>query len=226
MIEVILFDVGGTLIHVDRRFVIKRLNELGVAANEDDFLRAHAVGVREVSRIMRSSEPGTDATRWQAYCATLLRELRVGDDAALGMIETIAKRHNEGKLWSLIEPGTAETLQQLKSEGYRLGVVSNSDGRIKQFLDNAKLSSFFDVVVDSGAVGIEKPDPGIFQIACQRMRAAPDTTMYVGDIYEIDMIGAKAAGLTGVLLFGGEKDPAWDCAVIAKLSDIHPVLRT
>ena len=219
----ILFDVGGTLIHLDRRFVIQTLKELGVDATEDDFFRAHAAGIREISRIMRSPDPGNDATRWRAYGAILMREMNVGDDAALSVFESISRRHAEGKLWSLVEEGTPEVLAEL-SKNYRLGIVSNADGRIEQFLRDVGIADFFETIVDSGIVGIEKPDPRIFDIACANMRIEKNETVYVGDIYDIDIVGARNAGIRGILLFNGQKDPNWDCPVIGKVGQIPTVL--
>ena len=224
MIKTILFDVGGTLIHLDRRFVIRTLNEMGVPASEDDFFRAHSAGVREISRIMRSPDPGTDASRWQSYVSTVMHELDVGDDAALSVIDAIAGKHKEGKLWSLVEPGTAETLQALKDEGYRLGVISNADGRIEQFLKDAGLAHYFEEIVDSELVGVEKPNPRIFEIACQRLNADPKETVYVGDIYDIDIVGANAAGIEGILLFKGTPEREWNCKIIPTLHALRSTL--
>ena len=58
----------------------------------------------------------------------------------------------------------------------------------------------FETVVDSHVVGVEKPDPAIFGIALSRMKAEPGSTVYLGDVPSVDILGARAAGLTAVLL--------------------------
>ena len=64
----------------------------------------------------------------------------------------------------------------------------------------AACSTQFEFVIDSGEVGVEKPDPRIFQIALDRMGVTAADALYVGDLYEVDVVGARAAGLDVVLL--------------------------
>ena len=62
------------------------------------------------------------------------------------------------------------------------------------------LAKFFDVIIDSQVVGVEKPNPKIFQLALEALNAPPEETLYAGDIYSIDMLGARAAGIAGKLI--------------------------
>src|SRR5207253_8139015 len=175
--------------------------------------RAHAVAAREISRIMRSDEPGTDTTRWRAYGAKLMQEMNVGGETLEKIGAAIMQRSRDGDLFSHVEDGTAEALAELKASGLRLGIVSNADGRVASFVEKAGLADFFEVIIDSGNVGVEKPNPRIFEIACEAMKIKPEETVYVGDIYEIDVLGARAAGIKAFLLHNGEKDPHWDADV-------------
>lgn len=209
---------------MDRRFVVQKLNELGVQTTLEDFLRAHAVATLEIGRIMQSDEPGTDATRWQAYGARLMHELKVEGDALQRMREAILAKHMAGDLWTFVEEGTLETLRELRRAGFTLGIVSNADGRVATFVEKAGLAEFFDVIIDSGVVGVEKPDPRIFEIACEQLDVEPGETIHVGDIYEIDVLGARAAGIRAILLFNGDKDDAWDCDVIPRITALPAVL--
>ena len=77
-------------------------------------------------------------------------------------------------------------------------MVSNSDGRVEQALAAAGLRHYFDVVIDSALVGVEKPDPRIFHAALEALGVAPEEALYVGDLYDIDVLGARAAGLDAV----------------------------
>jgi putative hydrolase of the HAD superfamily len=95
---------------------------------------------------------------------------------------------------------TRQALGRLKAAGLLLGVVSNSEGRVGQALEAAGLREYFDVVVDSGLIGIEKPDPRIFQAALEALGVGPEEALYVGDLYEVDVVGARAAGIEAVLL--------------------------
>ena len=96
--------------------------------------------------------------------------------------------------------GTREALDRLRAAGLRLGVVSNSDGRVEEALVAAGLRDRFDVVLDSALVGVEKPDPAIFRAALDALGVAPAEALYVGDLYEVDVVGARAAGMPAALL--------------------------
>ena len=81
-----------------------------------------------------------------------------------------------------------------------MAVISNSDGRVDQILQELNLRNFFEIVIDSFVVGVEKPDPFIFEIALKRLNWDPKETIYIGDIYYIDVWGANRAGLGAVHL--------------------------
>jgi FMN phosphatase YigB (HAD superfamily) len=81
--------------------------------------------------------------------------------------------------------------------------VSNSDGRVAQALESAGLGEHFEVVVDSKLAGVEKPDPRIFRAALDRLGIEPAAALYVGDVYEVDVVGARAAGLDAALIGSG-----------------------
>jgi putative hydrolase of the HAD superfamily len=78
--------------------------------------------------------------------------------------------------------------------------VSNSDGRVEAALEAAGLRDCFDVVLDSALFGTEKPDPAIFRAALAALGVAPEESLFVGDLYEVDILGARAAGIEAILL--------------------------
>ena len=199
-VRAVFFDVGGTLLHLDRTFILACLAERGIDADATAFLRADGIARRRMSEILRSPDPGTDVSRWRAYAHTMLTDLGCDGGDADAVRSRIHERNREGRLWSYAEPGTRETLETLKADGYTIGVVSNSDGRVHHFLEEAGLAENIDFVVDSGAVGVEKPDPRIFEIACDRAGVQPAAAVHVGDYYEIDVLGARAAGVTPILI--------------------------
>jgi putative hydrolase of the HAD superfamily len=108
--------------------------------------------------------------------------------------------HEERHLWCATADGTFATLERLRAAGLRLGVVSNSDGRVEAALTAAGLRDCFEVVIDSALFGSEKPDPAIFRAALQALGVAPNEALYVGDLYEVDVLGARAAGIEAILL--------------------------
>lgn len=145
----------------------------------------------------------TDRERASRYLETLFRLAGVPESRIGVTRDTLQVLHRDRHLWAEVRPGTADALVRLQRSGFRLGVVSNSDGRAEEGLAAAGLLPFFEVVIDSQVVGFEKPDPRIFQAALARLGLEPEEALYVGDIYEVDVVGARRAGMDVVLL-----DPA------------------
>jgi putative hydrolase of the HAD superfamily len=199
-VRAVFLDAGGTLIHLDRAYILQCLAERGLERTEAQFRAADAAARRRVGEIVANGGPSDDASRWVAYGATLLAKLDCQGEHASAMRQLVLKRHIEGRLWTHTEEGTLQALQRLRDAGYILGVVSNADGRVASFLEYAGLTDVLDFVVDSGAVGVEKPDPRIFQLACERAGVTPAEAVHVGDVYEIDVVGAQAAGVHPLLI--------------------------
>jgi putative hydrolase of the HAD superfamily len=108
--------------------------------------------------------------------------------------------HAEDHLWTHVEPGTAEALTSLLDAGYRLAVISNADGRMERALEQVGLRRYMEFVVDSGVVGVEKPDPRIFLEGLRRLELPAEEAIYVGDLYPVDVVGARGVGMEAVLL--------------------------
>jgi putative hydrolase of the HAD superfamily len=197
-IEAILFDAGGTLIHVDgRRFCAAA----GLPYLPGAFVSAEVAATGAVrSWILRHPE-STDAERMPLFLDQFLQALGVErrqerETAA----RRIAQEHDRANLWSGAAPGAHETLEVLRERGYRLGVVSNADGRVQRLLEEAGLATHLEIILDSAHVGFEKPDPRIFLAATEELHLLPSSCAYVGDVYEIDILGARAAGLRAILI--------------------------
>jgi putative hydrolase of the HAD superfamily len=94
-----------------------------------------------------------------------------------------------------------ETVTALRDRGYGVGLITNRENveRFHHLLDLLDLWDYFDLTLASGEVGISKPEPGIFAFALERMGAAAANSVYVGDNYWADVIGAQNAGLTPIL---------------------------
>lgn len=224
-LRAVLLDAGGTLIHPDRSFILERLSAEGVAADADAYEEARRAATKAVGDILRSDDPGTDRTRIRTFFATLLTGLGLPSDRLEAMADAIRARHGEDRLWIHTRPGTRETLEGLRDAGYRLAVISNADGRVSRYLEAAGLADLFEFVLDSGRVGMEKPDPRIFHLACARMGFHPEECVYVGDTYEVDIRGARQAGLEAVLLVDEPRDGVVCIAGIDELPAALGLLR-
>jgi HAD superfamily hydrolase (TIGR01509 family) len=204
----VLLDAGGTLIHPDHAYLLARVAEEGIAADEDVYRLARSKADANVRQILASDDPGTDDSRVFAWFVTLLTELGVPEHRLPAVGADIRARHAEGTLWTHTVPGTLEMLRDLKAAGLRLAVISNADGRVARYLAHAGLADEFEFIIDSGAVGVEKPDRRIFDMALERLGLGPDEVVYVGDSWEIDVVGATAAGIRAIYLAPEPRDGA------------------
>jgi len=199
-ITTVLFDAGGTLVHLDYFFLHKELCRAGVRVSRREVRRAEYAAKREIDRRVLGVFPDTDETRRRPYFAALLDHLAVDMDIATQLLRRFDAAHAQDNLWRVMMPSTPQVLAELHGRGLTLGVVSNADGRIASILRHCGIEQFFDVVIDSHLVGVEKPDPRIFQLALEQARAQVECTVFVGDIYGIDVLGAERVGIRPFLL--------------------------
>jgi putative hydrolase of the HAD superfamily len=108
----------------------------------------------------------------------------------------------------------------MKRRGYRLGVVSNAEGKVERDLDAAGYDGLFETVIDSSIVGVEKPDPAIFRVALERLGVAPEGTIFLGDVPAVDVAGAKAAGIAPLLLDRFELYPVSDTPCLRSITEL------
>lgn len=196
----IFLDAGNTLLFVDRCRIFEAIRDAGV---EPVTQRFEAVEYRARQRLAeRASQgsSGTEAHIWAEYFGSIFRECGVPEDRLEAVAARLREMHSELHLWTYVLPGTREALDTLRARGYRLGVISNADGRVAELLDRAGLLQFLEIVVDSGIEGVEKPDPRIFQVALERTGLEPADALYAGDLYHVDVVGARSAGMHAVLV--------------------------
>lgn len=192
-----LLDALGTLIELERPWphLVDELAARGVVVGEDD---ARAAMLAEMAYYRAHHDEAVD---WAALkdlrrrCAAVVQEqlqtsLPLDDvlDALLGAIRFRAY------------PEVPDVLARLRAGGARLAVVSNWDVSLHDVLERTGLRPLVDAVVISAELGVAKPDPAIFRAALDRLGAAPDGAVHVGDSLEHDVAGARAAGLEAVLV--------------------------
>ncbi|HEX5940276.1 MAG TPA: HAD family phosphatase [Dehalococcoidia bacterium] len=85
---------------------------------------------------------------------------------------------------------------------YKIGLLSNADERLEQRLqEDLKIFDRFDDVINSARVGLAKPDPRIYALACQRLEVQPEETVFVDDLQR-NIDAAEAAGMYGIHFLG------------------------
>lgn len=215
-VRAVLFDAGNTLLFLD---YARMAAAVGAAVGLPLTGPGLARGVGTAARSMEEAR-ANDQERTAAYLEALFLAAGVPPDRLGDVRDTLVRLHLERHLWSGIAADTHDALSRLRAAGLRLGVVSNSDGRVEEALQAAGLRDYFDVIVDSGLAGVEKPDPAIFRPALERLGVRPEETRYVGDLYEIDVAGAQAAGIPAVLLQPVGAAPRSDCATVSTLGTL------
>ncbi len=196
--KAILFDLGGTLLYPDFPYVQALLRERNLTITLDQFLLALSKASNRLDTYMKTTAT-TDATRVPEYIKYLLEELQVPDQVEELVEHTILPRHKTVNFWNYLLEGTLPLLKHLKQQ-YALAMISNSDGRAASKAAQYGIAPYMDFIIDSHFEGVEKPDPRIFINACKKLNLPVQNCYYVGDIYSIDVIGAKAAGLHPVLI--------------------------
>jgi putative hydrolase of the HAD superfamily len=214
----VFLDAGGVLVYPNWGRVAETFARHGVPVDAEALASVEPRVRRELDTAERVRAT-TDRSRGKAYFDRILSLAHVprspATDAAIAEVEAHHAVHN---LWDRVPDDVLPALRRLRENGLRLGVVSNSNGTVRAKLGRLGLLPFFETVVDSAEEGVEKPDPRIFRIALDRMAADPATTLHVGDLYHVDVDGARAAGLRVVLLDPLGLYPDADCRRVPSLT--------
>ena len=208
-ISAILLDAGGVLIFPQPDLLLPPLRAVGVSPDVAALERAHyrAMMIQDLA-----STPPAEGTWWREYLVGYFAACGVAEDQCGGLATEVAAA-TRAHAWTHIGTGVTAGLRALAALGLPMGVVSNSDGTVQAELRRLGVCYAFDgqapalagvrvgVVIDSGAVGVAKPDPAIFGIALEALRIpASRTVLHVGDSLRYDVAGAQAAGLQPVHL--------------------------
>ncbi len=201
MLRAVFFDAGGTLVHVDYGRVRKVLFDvLGRAPAAEALAAAEYEGRAAVEAAMASDTAMRDGTRWPIHFFGVLSSLGFTPDELRRAAPAIRGEHERANLWTVVQDGTRGGLQALRGAGLTVGCISNSDGSVADLLRAVELDDGLDFVVDSGVVGVEKPDPAIFALALERAGVSAAEALHAGDLFPVDVVGARRAGIEAVLL--------------------------
>ena len=196
----VFFDAGNTLIFADETRTLAPLLAAGFAPTREHLYAAERLAKRRLDLALQSRNPELSVDRdfWKIYYTQLLGSLEAPPALLPALVETTRRSDN----WNQVRPGTRETLEKLRQGGRRLGVISNSDGGIESLLRAVALGDLFESFTDSALVGHEKPSLEIFRHALATLGARPEESLFIGDVYSVDYIGGRAAGMAVVLMDG------------------------
>jgi putative hydrolase of the HAD superfamily len=188
----IFFDVGNTLLFPNRGRILAPLPK-----ESHPTLEAWQALERRTKHEFDESflEGKVDHSFWWTFHTYLLEGTNALDDCVRNtLVENTQKSAN----WDQILPGTRDALERLRQQ-YSIAVISNADGKIDAVLRHCGIRDCFRSITDSGKVGHEKPHPAIFEAALHTLKAEPAESLYVGDVYSVDFVGARQAGMQAVL---------------------------
>ncbi len=226
-LRAVFFDVFGTLMPYKRlpREVIlsRRAARIGLSVPPERI----AAGLAEMARRQASFGMGTqlaqedvprNRTYWEGVFARVLQASGVtGDVAAYGRAMYDAFLSAEDYY---LDEEAVPTLRGLRQRGLIVGVISNAPAGLAEALEKFGLLTELDLVVSSNDVGLEKPDPAIFHYALDKANKQPHEAAYVGDEYSTDIVGARNAGMLGILLDRDGQRKTADVPIIRRLSEL------
>jgi putative hydrolase of the HAD superfamily len=227
MIKAVFFDLYHTLVHYEppqEELEAKALKDFGIDVSPE-VLRRPLVTANEfiyqeiIRRPLSQRSQEEKMALYAQYQRIVLKE--AGVEASEKLVLALLGRMQQAKMKLVLFDDVAPALDKLKARGLILGLISNVERDITATLDELGLTSWLDVVVTSQDSGFVKPRPEIFQEALKRAKLQPSEAMYVGDQYQVDVIGANKAGMKGVLLdrYGYFEDKT-DCPRIRSLNEL------
>jgi len=209
--RVVLLDVGGTLVGPRVSFgtvYAEAAAALGLELDPGGVDRH----IRDVwDEMNRQVPPGTnryahypdgEEEYWLRFSRQTLERATssaLSDELARLALARIREAFADPGSWTVFAD-VRPTLERLVTQGTRLAVVSNWDSRLPWVLRMLDLARFFDDVGVSCFEGVEKPNPDIFFRVLARLGERPGDALHVGDVPEIDLAGARAAGIDGLLI--------------------------
>ncbi len=233
-IKAVFFDLDGTLRHsvpTGGDVFTDYVRTLGFPISHEDRIRAirweHLYWASSMDlRDDLLAHSGETENFWIEYSRRRLVALGVSPALAREYAPKVsAHMAAEYRPQSVIPEDVRNALAELKQAGYILAVLSNRDKPFVELLQNHKISEFFDFSVAAGKINSYKPDPGLFEHALQRANVTAPQAIYVGDNYFADVVGARHAGLTPILVDPMGIFPAADSLTIKTFDELSAILK-
>ena len=201
----VLLDAGGVFVLPDPDRILGAFTRAECSVPREVLADAHYRAAARFGIHLDVEACWTEA--WLEYLQAYIDECGVPQDRRDEAHRHLDSEFADAALWVDPVPGSREGLQSLADAGVRLGIISNADGMMGPRLEQLELCQVgpgigvdIECVVDSGNVGVMKPDPRIFQAAIDLLGLEPDQVWYVGDMPAIDVVGARRAGIRPYLM--------------------------
>jgi len=223
-IKAVFFDFGGTIAFDECSYiegVVRLCRNMGYDFTESQIREASLKA--ESALPPRPREIGEYHTWNRRRRLLKFRELGLDESAAEAAVDRIER---ELRLYTrpYLFPETETVLSTLKENGYKVGIISNISPDLPTYLKWLGVDRWLDFAIASAAIGMSKPDPGIFRRALELAGVSPGEAVHVGDSMEADVRGARSVGITPVLIDrkGICEDP--DCICVNNLTLVLEIL--
>jgi putative hydrolase of the HAD superfamily len=205
--KAVFFDAGNTLLYTSptvAEIYHAVAKDYGCLVSVDEIRQASRKVFLEFSTALlkenqdhRHSDE-EDRRRWAEMIRSTFQQ--IGFDEGMDEItEKLFQAFKDPKIWRLF-PEVIGVLSELKSQGYKLAIVSNWSSVLLNLSNALKIEPYMDATMVSAVVGWAKPSPVIFQKALDSIEVSPGEAIHVGDSYHDDILGAKSAGIDAVLI--------------------------
>lgn len=196
--KLLLLDAGNTVVFLDHAAVAEAARDEGVKLDGETLLRAEPAAKRRYEAALQSGVSHEGG--WHLFMRTLFEAAGVAEQLAERAARAARRFHDEFNLWRKVPDDLPDALARAHKAGVRTAIVSNSEGMLHDLLERVGVLHLFELVVDSHFEGVRKPDPEIFRRTLTRCQVAAEDALYAGDIPQVDVDGARAAGMDAVLI--------------------------
>jgi putative hydrolase of the HAD superfamily len=219
-LRTVFLDAGGVLIFPNWTRISAALARQGVIVEPAALAAADPIARKQIDDQSTVAVTNDSKRGWLFFNLILTAAGVPLSDATAAALAELHEYHQERNLWELVPDGVVSALDTMTARGLRLTVVSNANGTLCGHMDRLGLSRHVHCILDSHDFGVEKPDPRLFTIALERSQAEAATTIHVGDLYQVDVVGARAAGVRGVLLDERGLYDGVDCPRVRSLAEL------
>ena len=219
-VELISLDAGGVLVFPNFERISDTFARHGIHVSPDALRAADPHGRFAVDTADRVAVTN-DADRGSMHFRVMLARAGVPGGAPIQpALDELWEYHSQHNLWEYVPPDVIPALDRLAATGLPLAIGSNANGIIHRVFERTGLRRFFSVLCDSHVEGVEKPDRRFFDILVERAGGRPETTLHVGDLYHVDVAGARSAGLQAMLFDPHDLYVGYDVQRVKSLSDL------
>jgi HAD superfamily hydrolase (TIGR01509 family) len=204
-VDLLCLDAGNTVIFLDHERLAELVRKAGHEVLAGDLVRTEgeAKALAETGDLVDVSwkyrdRPG--AIGWGRMVGTIAVQAGLEPSKVAELLDAAWPIHEKTNLWCKVPQGLGAALDAIRALGVKVAIISNSEGMLDRLFTDLGILQHFDLVVDSGKVGVEKPDPRIFEIALERFDVPASRALHLGDMFATDILGARAAGIRNALI--------------------------